>query len=126
MTRYDDFWVKMPKAYEVALKRCGTDKFLAGPGGGIVDEFHRTVRHYDGSSGDQFLHAYSMARTAMGPRLLSPFTSLKPADAGYRAHVEFFRQHLDCLRAAGLSDGEIVDAVAAHACIVLQGRRAAP
>ena len=51
---------------------------------------------------------------------------MKPIDPGYRDHMEFFQRHLDCLRASGLSDGEVVDAVAAHACILLQKRGAAP
>jgi hypothetical protein len=126
MTRYDDFWVKMPKRFQSALKKCGTDRFLANAGSGIVDEFHGSVRRYDGSSEAQFRHAYARSKAAMAPRLLAPFASMKPADAAYRDHMEFFRHHLDCLKASGLSDGEVVDAVAAQAFLVLQGRKAVP
>lgn len=126
MTRYDDFWVKMPKRYRTALQKCSTDRFLAGAGGGIVDEFHRDVREYDGSSDEQFRQAYVRATKAMAPRLLVPFVSMKPTDAAYRDHVEFFQIHLNCLKARGLSDGQVVDAVAAQACVVLQARRAVP
>jgi hypothetical protein len=125
MTRYDDFWVKMPKRFQKALATCGTDRFLARTGG-IVDEFHKGVRAYDGSSDEQFREAYLRATKAMAPRLLVPFTSMKPTDAAYQDHLEFFQRHLDCLRAYGLSDGEVVDAVAAQACIVLQERGASP
>lgn len=126
MTRYDDFWVRIPKRFRAALAKCGTDRFLAGLGSGIVDEFHASVRQYDGSSDDQFHQAFARAKVAMAPRLLAPFTSMKAADPAYRDHVEFFQHHLDCQKAAGLSDGEVVDAVAAQACLVLQRRKAAP
>jgi len=125
MTRYDDFWVKMPGRLQRALRKCGTDAFLA-KAGGIVDEFHKVVRAYDGSSDEQFKAAYLRATESMAPRLLVPLTSMKPADPGYRDHVEFFQRHLDCLRASGLSDGEVVGAVAAQACILLQKRGASP
>ena len=125
MTRYDDFWVKIPERFKRALRKCGTDTFLA-KSGGIVDEFHKVVRAYDGSSDEQFKAAYVRATESMAPRLLVPFTSMKPVDPGYRDHVEFFQHHLDCLRASGLSDGEVVDAVAAQACILLQKRGATP
>src|SRR3990172_236166 len=55
MTRYDDFWVRMPQRFERALQKCGTDAFLV-KAGGIVDEFHKGVRGYDGSSEEQFRH----------------------------------------------------------------------
>jgi len=125
MTRYDDFWVKVPARFVRALRKCGTDTFHA-KAGGMVDGFHKVVRAYDGSSAEQFKAAYVRATESMAPRLLVPFTSMKPVDPGYRDHVEFFQRHLDCLRASGLSDGEVVDAVAAHACILLQKRGAAP
>jgi hypothetical protein len=125
MTRYDDFWVRMPQRFERALQKCGTDAFLA-KAGGIVDEFHKGVRGYDGSSEEQFRQAYIRSTQAMAPRLLVPFASMKPIDPGYQDHMEFFQRHLDCLRARGLSDGEVVDAVAAQACILLQKRGAAP
>jgi len=125
MAKYGDFWVKMPKRFQTALKKCRTDQFLARSGG-IADEFHKSVREYDGSSDDQFREAYVRATETMAPRLLVPFASMKPTDAAYRDHVEFFQHHLGCLRAYGLTDGEIVDAVAAQACIVLQARGAAP
>ena len=125
MTKYGDFWFKMPKRLQTALKRCRTDQFLARSGG-IADEFHKSVREYDGSSDDQFREAYVRATEMMAPRLLVPFAAMKPTDAAYRDHVEFFQRHLDCLRAFGLSDGEIVDAVAAQVCEILQVRGAAP
>ena len=126
MTKYGDFWIKVPKRFQTALRRCRTDQFLVRSGGGIADEFHKSVREYDGSSDDQFREAYVRATEAMAPRLLVPFASMKPTDAAYRDHVEFFQRHLDCLRAFGLSDGEIVDAVAAQVCEILQVRGAAP
>ncbi len=125
MTKYGDFWVKMPKKFQTALKRCRTDQFLARSGG-IADEFHKSVREYDGSSDEQFKEAYVRATEAMASRLLVPFASMKPSDAAYRDHVEFFQRHLGCLRAFGLSDGDIVDAVAAQVCVILQSRGAAP
>jgi len=125
MTKYGDFWIKVPKRFQTALRRCRTDQFLVRSGG-IADEFHKSVRAYDGSSDDQFREAYVRATEAMAPRLLVPFASMKPTDAAYRDHVEFFQRHLGCLRAFGLSDGEIVDAVAAQVCVVLQARGAAP
>jgi len=125
MTKYGDFWVKMPKKFQTALKKCRTDQFLARSGG-IADEFHKSVREYDGSSDDQFKEAYVRATEAMAPRLLVPFASMKPTDGAYRDHVEFFQRHLGCLRAFGLTEGEIVDAVAAQVCVILQSRGAAP
>jgi len=125
MTKYGDFWVKMPKRFQTALKRCRTDQFLARSGG-IADEFHKSVREYDGSSDAQFKEAYVRATEAMASRLLVPFASMKPSDAAYRDHVDFFQRHLGCLRAFGLSDGDIVDAVAAQVCVILQSRGAAP
>ncbi len=125
MTKYGDFWFKMPKRLQTALKRCRTDQFLARSGG-IADEFHKSVREYDGSSDDQFREAYVRATEMMAPRLLVPFAAMKPTDAAYRDHVEYFQRHLGCLRDFGLSDGEIVEAVAAQVCVVLQGRGAAP
>src|SRR5207247_10647396 len=117
--------LKVRMQFQVALWRCSTDQFLVRPGG-IADEFHKSVRAYDRSSDDHFREAYVRATEAMAPRLLVPFASMKPTDAAYRDHVEFFQRHLECLRAFGLSDGEIVDAVAAQVCVVLQARGAAP
>src|SRR2546427_11640472 len=125
MRKYGDFWVKMPKRFQTALKKCCTDQFLARSGG-IADEFHKSVREYDGSSDDQFREAYARATETRAPRLLVPFASMKATDAAYRDHVEFFQHHLGCLRAYGLSDGEIVDAAAAQACISLQSRGTRP
>src|SRR2546422_7277555 len=125
MTRYDDFWVKIPDRFKRALRKCGTDTFLA-KSGGIVDEFHKVVRAYDGSSDEQFKAAYVRATESMAPRLLVPFTSMKPVDPGYRDHVEFFQRHRDSLRASGISDVRDVDTVALHGSILLMKRRAAP
>jgi len=125
MTKYGDFWVKVPKRFQTALRRCRTDQFLVRSGG-IADAFHKSVREYDGSSDDQFRDACVRATEAMAPRLLVPFASMKATDPTYRDHMEFFQRHLDCLREFGLSDGEIVEAVAAQVCLVLQARGAAP
>src|SRR5438034_11326314 len=112
MTKYGDFWIKVPKRFQTALRRCRTDQFLVRSGG-IADEFHKSVRAYDGSSDDQFPEAYVRATEAMAPRLLVPFASMKPTDAAYRGHLDVFQGHLECLSAFGLSDGEVVDVVAA-------------
>src|SRR5213596_3324910 len=107
MTKYGDFWIKVPKRFQTALRRCRTDQFLVRSGG-IADAFHKSVREYDGSSDDQFREA-----------------CMRATDPTYRDHMEFFQRHLDCLREFGLSDGEIVEAVAAQVCLVLQARGAA-
>src|SRR5437016_13896529 len=125
MTKYGDFWIKVPKRFQTALRRCRTDQFLVRSGG-IADEFHKSVRAYDGSSDDQFREAYVRATEAMAPRLLVPFASMKPTDAAYRDHVEFFQRHLGCWRAFGLSGGASGDAVARHVCVVLHRRGAGP
>jgi len=91
-----------------------------------AESCYKIIEKYNASSDEQFKAAYLRATESMAPRLLVPLTSMKPADPGYRDHVEFFQRHLDCLRASGLSDGEVVGAVAAQACILLQKRGAAP
>src|SRR2546428_6769140 len=98
MAKYGDFWVKMPKRFQTALKKCRTDQFLARSGW-IADEFHKSDREYDGSSDDQFREAYVRATEPMAPRLPVPFALMNATDAAYRLLVEFFQEHLSGLQA---------------------------
>src|SRR5438876_10699031 len=94
MTKYGDFWVKVPKRLHTALRRCRTDQLLGRSGGGIDDEFHKSVREYDGSSDDQLREAYVRATEAMAPRLLVPFASMKQTHAANREPLEVVQRHL--------------------------------
>src|SRR5256885_16088038 len=104
MAKYADFWVKMPKRFQTALKKCRTDQFLARSGG-IADEFHKSVREYDGSSDDQFREAYVRATETMAPLRRVPFGPLKRTAGVSRDPGEFFQHHLGCLRPLGLRKG---------------------
>lgn len=125
MTRYDEFHYPTPRRSLEAMRVCGTSAFLRSAEG-IVDAFHRGMKSSDGSSGRQFAHAYAAAVRELAPRLLAPYATMDPRDPTYADHLRFFRLQLDGLRAWGLSDGEIVTAVAHELCRILAERGAAP
>ena len=124
MTQYSDWAFEIPDDVEPALRKCGTFEFLK-KAPGITTGFHAAMRAYDaGSSRARFSEALSLATKVLARRLLAPLHSLALDDPLWPDHFAFHRDHLLCLRLAGLGDPQIVSGVAISLCRILRDQGA--
>jgi len=124
MTAYDDWVYRIPPKVTKAFERCKTDKFLRGAAGILTHVRALMAAAGAASSRELFRGAYALAVRSLSPRLLTPWGVMDQSDPQFADFYTFFRDHLTCLRARGMSEETIVGATMAYACIALRDQGA--